>query len=76
MLVQMFFKVFNGYRPPLPESMPRGMQDLMKACWSHNPAERPSFRFITRALQKLIIEVGPLCPLHSLLSFSRQGRAA
>lgn len=54
----MFFKVFNGYRPPIPEGTPRGLQDLMQACWSHNPAERPSFRFITRTLQKLIIEVG------------------
>ena len=54
---QMFFKVFNGYRPPLPDSMPAGMQKLMEACWSHNPAERPSFRFIVRALQRLIIEV-------------------
>ncbi len=55
---QMFFKVFNGYRPPIPEGMPRGLKDMMQACWSHNPAERPSFRFITRTLQKLIIEVG------------------
>ena len=53
----MFFKVFNGYRPPLPDSMPAGMRKLMEACWSHNPAERPSFRFIVRALQRLIIEV-------------------
>ena len=55
--LQMFFKVFNGYRPPMPEGTPKGMKDLMEACWSHNPAERPSFRFITRALQRLIIEV-------------------
>ena len=55
--VQMFFKVFNGYRPPMPEGTPKGMKDLMEACWSHNPAERPSFRFITKALQRLIIEV-------------------
>ena len=60
MYAQMFFKVFNGYRPPLPDSMPAGMQKLMEACWSHNPAERPSVRFIVRALQRLIIEVGHL----------------
>ena len=53
----MFFKVFNGYRPPLPDGMPASMQKLMQACWSHSPAERPSFRFIVRALQRLIIEV-------------------
>ena len=38
---QMFFKVFNGYRPPLPDSMPAGMQKLMEACWSHNPQRGP-----------------------------------
>ena len=53
----MFFKVFNGYRPPIPEGTPKGLEDLMEACWSHNPAERPSFKTIVRALQKLIIEV-------------------
>ena len=53
----MFFKVFNGYRPPIPEGTPKGVGDLMTACWSHNPAERPSFKVIVRALQKLIIEV-------------------
>ena len=57
---QMFFKVFNGYRPPIPEGTPRGLKDLMEMSWAHKPAERPSFRFIVRALQKLIIEVRQL----------------
>ena len=55
--MQMFFKVFNGYRPPIPEGTPKGLKDLMEISWAHNPAERPSFRFIVRALQRLIIEV-------------------
>lgn len=62
----MFFKVFNGYRPPLPLGMPRGLKDLMVACWSHNPAQRPSFRFIVRCLQRLIREVS--CPVPSVSS--------
>ena len=55
--MQMFFKVFNGYRPPIPPGMPKGLQDLMTAAWSHNPAERPSYRFIVKMLQRLIREV-------------------
>lgn len=54
---QMFFKVFNGYRPPIPLGMPKGFQDLMTAAWSHNPSERPSYRSIVKALQRLIREV-------------------
>jgi len=57
--LQMFFKVFNGYRPPIPRDMPPGLRDLMTAAWSHNPAERPSFRFIVKALQRIIREVCP-----------------
>lgn len=53
----MFFKVFNGYRPPIPPGMPKGLQDLMTAAWSHNPAERPSYRSIVKMLQRLIREV-------------------
>ncbi|CAL8471108.1 g10650 [Coccomyxa elongata] len=53
---QMFFKVFNGYRPPIPPGMPKGLQDLMTAAWSHNPAERPSYRSIVKMLQRLIRE--------------------
>ena len=69
----MFFKVFNGYRPPIPEDMPRGMKTLVEACWSHNPTERPSFRFITRALQKLIIEVRTHRATHHCRETSRLG---
>ncbi|BDA45294.1 probable focal adhesion kinase 1 at C-terminar half [Coccomyxa sp. Obi] len=53
---QMFFKVFNGYRPPIPPGMPKGLKDLMTAAWSHNPAERPSYRSIVKMLQRLIRE--------------------
>ena len=53
----MFFKVFNGYRPPMPVGMPRGLQALLAACWAHDPAERPSFASIVTRLQRLVREV-------------------
>lgn len=74
--VQMFFKVFNGYRPPIPQGMPKGLADLMTAAWSHTPEERPSYRFIVKALQRLIREVclkiAPICLLLPLFMCCRR----
>jgi hypothetical protein len=74
--VQMFFKVFNGYRPPIPQGMPKGLADLMTAAWSHTPEERPSYRFIVKALQRLIrevcLEIAPICLLLPLFMCCRR----
>lgn len=65
----MFFKVFNGYRPPTPASMPRGLQALLCACWAHDPSQRPSFASIVTRLQRLVREVRARARLLPLLSF-------
>jgi len=46
-----------SYRPPLPlhetDSVDPGMLTLMKQCWAEEPAERPSFDEIARALKTI-----------------------
>lgn len=39
-----------GFRPTVAESMPREYRDLMTACWSDDPEQRPSFEEIESTL--------------------------
>jgi hypothetical protein len=69
---QMFFKVFNGFRPPVPGGMPRGLAELMTACWAHEPRGRPCFRSIVQRLQRLIREArAPHACAEIKITFSR-----
>ena len=43
----------DGLRPIIPESCPKSLAMLMTACWAENPADRPSFTFITEVLREL-----------------------
>lgn len=42
-------------RPPLPESMPKRMCDIMQKCWGANPAFRPS----AKDLDYVLVELSP-----------------
>jgi len=48
--------IISGKRPPIPESLntQKGLQGLMKACWSGNPSERPTFDVIYDYLKKFL----------------------
>jgi serine/threonine protein kinase len=35
--------LMQGRRPPVPADTPRGLQELIGACWDRNPQRRPSF---------------------------------
>ena len=42
--MQMGFAVGSqGYRPPIPEETPKGLSELIAACWHNEPQQRPSF---------------------------------
>jgi len=42
--------VISGKRPTIPSSCPKEFQELMQACWSHDPAQRPDFVEIEKNL--------------------------
>ncbi|PNW71561.1 hypothetical protein CHLRE_16g659400v5 [Chlamydomonas reinhardtii] len=45
--------VQKGLRPGVPANCPPLLGELMEACWTGNPASRPSFRELTPRLQHL-----------------------
>jgi serine/threonine protein kinase len=49
--------VFHGYRPDIPDMVPPGCRQLIKACWAQIPDERPPFATIISDLKaKFILE--------------------
>lgn len=55
-VTQLMYRVsVQGERPPIrPEDeIPLGIQKLIKSCWSHDPALRPDFPLIVRALNEV-----------------------
>ena len=42
-----------GWRPPIPDHLPKDLNKLIERCWLSAPNLRPDFRSITRALEKL-----------------------
>jgi len=50
-------------RPTPPPHTPLSVSTLMKRCWSPDPAHRPSFEEIFRALDEILIEVAITDPI-------------
>jgi serine/threonine protein kinase len=48
--IQAAYAVAEGRRPPIPESTPRHLQDIIRACWDQDSHKRPSFTYIVMAL--------------------------
>ena len=48
----------KGARPPLPKTMPKPVQKLVKQCWSQAPAERPSFHAACGELEQIAADSG------------------
>jgi hypothetical protein len=48
--IQAAFRVAQGDRPPIPESTPDRLRDVILACWDHDSYKRPSFTWIAMAL--------------------------
>jgi len=40
---QLMVKVTSGFRPSVPNEMPKVLADLMQKCWAGNPKKRPTF---------------------------------
>jgi len=41
----------EAYHPPIFDSFPQVLQDVLKACWKPLPADRPSFKEIIKMLE-------------------------
>jgi len=48
--IQAAFRVAQGERPPIPQSTPRRLRDIVVACWDPDSYKRPSFTWIAMAL--------------------------
>lgn len=48
----MFFFCVQNLRPPLSTSCSPALNNLIRRCWSSNPAKRPDFTYIVSALEK------------------------
>ena len=56
--MQMVVKVAEGYRMPIPRVCPGLAAKIMRACWQHEPSNRPSFLLISNLLtQQLLASV-------------------
>ncbi len=51
--VKLIKGITDGLRPPIPSSLPAGLQSLMTSCWAADPAKRPTFAQIIDQLQVL-----------------------
>lgn len=49
----------EGKRPSVPSTMPSKYANIMKACWSDNPKDRPSFPEVVHHLERLAGELAP-----------------
>ena len=49
---QIFYKVMNSARPPIPNDFPEAYKNLMIRCWDQDPQNRPTFNDIVDELQK------------------------
>jgi serine/threonine protein kinase len=59
--------VKRGTRPRIPLAVPRLLRDLVKACWSPEPSDRPSFKDICA---RLPADINSLEPTDDLLDRS------
>ncbi|KAL3921813.1 MAG: hypothetical protein SGILL_002550 [Bacillariaceae sp.] len=48
--IQAAFRVAQGERPPIPESTPARLKEIIVACWDHDSHKRPSFTWVAMAL--------------------------
>jgi serine/threonine protein kinase len=49
----------EAFRPPLPADLPPQLVALVRACWRHEPAQRPDFAAIVSALDQLLLLLPP-----------------
>ena len=53
--VQMVIRVSEGYRMPIPRGCPGLAAKIMRACWQHEPSNRPSFLLISNLLTQRLL---------------------
>jgi len=50
---QVFAKLLGGWRPQLPNTLPKGAAELLTRCWSIDAEARPTFKVILEELRKM-----------------------
>ena len=55
--MQMVVKVSEGYRMPVPRGCPGIVAKIMRACWQHEPGNRPSFLLISKLLTQALLTI-------------------
>lgn len=63
--------VKRGTRPSIPSSLPGFLRDSIKACWSLNPSDRPSFKDICSSFPDYIVSLDMTQQRQSILDRSR-----
>ena len=43
--------IAEGLRPPIPDKIPAGAQNLLKKCWDIDPEKRPTFEYVLNELR-------------------------
>lgn len=46
-------RVADGLRPPIPETWPTDLRNLIEKCWAPSPHARPSMKEVSRRLQAM-----------------------
>lgn len=52
--IQAAFQVAQGARPPIRESIPGPLRDIITSCWQQDSQKRPSFTYLTMTLCSLL----------------------
>jgi serine/threonine protein kinase len=55
-------KVRGGYRCPIPKSCPNDVYNVMKTCWTHDPAARPAFAELVDVITKTLKPLSQATP--------------
>jgi serine/threonine protein kinase len=48
---------FQGDRPKLGKYWPEDLKEMMQKCWSHDPTERPTMKYVKSILTALVREL-------------------
>ncbi|CAD7698547.1 unnamed protein product [Ostreobium quekettii] len=67
-------RVAKGYRPRLPQEMPKELADVVVACWRQDPSRRPSASEVVELLESFQGHIGPSDVLFHPFNVSKDRR--
>jgi hypothetical protein len=54
---QILYRVVDGERPEVPDSVAAGARELIEDCWAHDPDDRPTCAAIVDRLEEMDFKV-------------------